>query len=257
MPDVFGEHLTLEELGKLAGQHPTTVHLRLKRGQSVGQILATPVRQRSTFIGERFGRLRVLTELEERTAAGKRRYRCECDCGDTKEVIGADLKSGRTTSCGCAKKEATRAARVRGAEDLTNKTFADGWITVLGPGKFVLVSKGSGERRRIREWRCKCKCGTPFETKAAQLRAGQTTSCGCRKKALTVARAKAGAPRHNFFGEHLTLAEIAEVTGVEGPTIAYRMRRLEMTAEQAATTGPLRRYAERPKSRRAAAREAA
>lgn len=256
---IFGEELDVADLAELAGITTSAVHVRLNKGMSPLAVAVTPKVQAEgvEMIGARFGRLVVLSEEPEKTAAGKRRVRCQCDCGSTTVVVGADLRSGRTISCGCAKREATAWARMREAEDITGQTFADGGVTVLGPGDFALVGKGGGQRRRVRQWRCRCRCGKLFQAKAAALKKGQVTSCGCRKVALTSERMKATALRYNFFGERLTLAEIAEATGMEAPTIAYRMRRLGMSAEQAATTAPLRRLSERPRGRRGAAREAA
>lgn len=50
--------------------------------------------------GKRFGRLTVL----ERRGTAKDRHivwKCACDCGKFVDVIGRDLKSGHTKSCGC------------------------------------------------------------------------------------------------------------------------------------------------------------
>ncbi len=54
--------------------------------------------------GQRFGRL-VVTGLGEPTPAGRRRWRCACDCGGTAVAGGCDLAAGKVVSCGCAKRE--------------------------------------------------------------------------------------------------------------------------------------------------------
>ena len=62
--------------------------------------------------GKRFGRLTVLEMGESRYQPnGKRRifWKCKCDCGKIKEVEGASLREGRTTSCGCYRDEHNRA----------------------------------------------------------------------------------------------------------------------------------------------------
>ncbi len=58
--------------------------------------------------GQKFGRLTVLYFHSER---GKhvRLWTCRCDCGITKVFIGAQLRDGRTTSCGCYRIEQKRA----------------------------------------------------------------------------------------------------------------------------------------------------
>jgi len=53
---------------------------------------------------QRFGRLVVSHDTGER----KHRqvvWHCRCDCGNEVNVVGYDLTSGRTTSCGCYQRE--------------------------------------------------------------------------------------------------------------------------------------------------------
>ena len=68
------------------------------------------------IMGQKFGKLTVI-ERAENTKAGKTRWLCQCDCGNRKVVTGSDLRSGHTTSCGCAHYEKTTLI------DLTGKKF--------------------------------------------------------------------------------------------------------------------------------------
>ena len=61
--------------------------------------------------GRRFGRITVLER------SGTYRYpnggcqavwRCRCDCGEVFETVGGYLLQGRTTSCGCYRRERMR-----------------------------------------------------------------------------------------------------------------------------------------------------
>jgi len=55
-------------------------------------------------INQKFGRLTVKTEAEpyiSRKGKKQRKWLCECECGNTKEVLQQALKSGSTISCGC------------------------------------------------------------------------------------------------------------------------------------------------------------
>lgn len=52
------------------------------------------------LVGMRFGRLTVLEEIPERRNE-KIVYKCICDCGNVKDIVGASLKCGLTQSCGC------------------------------------------------------------------------------------------------------------------------------------------------------------
>lgn len=52
--------------------------------------------------GQRFGRLTVISRAEN-SRDNHVRWNCRCDCGNVAEAVRAGhLKSGNTTSCGCA-----------------------------------------------------------------------------------------------------------------------------------------------------------
>lgn len=62
------------------------------------------------LVGQRFGRLVVIKRVDGYTTPnGKKRSKwlCQCDCGNTKEVLGSSLKNGHTKSCGCIHDEKT------------------------------------------------------------------------------------------------------------------------------------------------------
>lgn len=64
----------------------------------------------TSIVGNRYGRLTVLSQAETRILGGKRRtnWLCACDCGNQIEVIGESLKSGNTRSCWCLHAEKSR-----------------------------------------------------------------------------------------------------------------------------------------------------
>ena len=53
--------------------------------------------------GQRFGKLTVVRKTEQRKY-GVRLWECVCDCGNASFVSSFNLKSGRTTSCGCSRR---------------------------------------------------------------------------------------------------------------------------------------------------------
>ena len=114
--------------------------------------------------GNRYGRLTVLYRSEDKTANGKIKWHCRCDCGKEIDVSGYSLRSGNTTSCGCYAKEVWSNAHFK---DEVGKTY--GFLTVID-----LVQKSP---RAI--WRCKCRCGNIVEVSGTDLRSGNTKSCGC------------------------------------------------------------------------------
>lgn len=59
-----------------------------------------------SIIGTRFGRLTVLGRSEAFNKRGVRLWRCECDCGNTKNIPRSELVNGHTSSCGCLRNTA-------------------------------------------------------------------------------------------------------------------------------------------------------
>lgn len=83
-----------------------TSSLRNGRKQSCGCLHSEKVAERNragvdSLIGQRFGKLVVLSQVESRW--GHARWLCQCDCGNQKEVGSTELKYGQTLSCGCLK----------------------------------------------------------------------------------------------------------------------------------------------------------
>ncbi|MBQ3256555.1 MAG: hypothetical protein IJA67_03975 [Oscillospiraceae bacterium] len=99
------------------------------------------MKTQDSLIGQHFGKLTV-TAAAESDKHGKRRWLCTCDCGKECTVLGTNLRSGHTTSCGCAKEN-----------DLTGKHI--GTLTVLERSDQYSTR---GKRKR-RLWKCLCDCG--------------------------------------------------------------------------------------------------
>lgn len=61
-------------------------------------------------IGSRFARLTVIKLTRKSTSRGKSRAAafCKCDCGKIVSVLAFSLTGGRTRSCGCLQREASR-----------------------------------------------------------------------------------------------------------------------------------------------------
>lgn len=54
--------------------------------------------------GQRFGRLVVIKRAADRMKPNGKKlimWKCQCDCGNTKEILGQSLRRGLTKSCGC------------------------------------------------------------------------------------------------------------------------------------------------------------
>lgn len=69
--------------------------------------------------GQRFGKLVVLGRGEDAVSKSGRhriRWECKCDCGKTITAYSENLKSGKTTSCGCYRAELVRGRSVTHGE---------------------------------------------------------------------------------------------------------------------------------------------
>lgn len=99
------------------------------------------MRDYPSLIGERFGKLTVIERVPS-DKNGNRKWLCKCDCGGEHIATTGNLRSGRTTNCGCKK-----------SPDLTGKVF--GRLTVLGRSD----KRNSRGARTTPMWECRCECG--------------------------------------------------------------------------------------------------
>lgn len=65
------------------------------------------------MIGQKFGRLTVIEECKERDKHRHILFKCVCDCGNYVNVLGTELRNGRTKSCGCLQKEKAKEANTK------------------------------------------------------------------------------------------------------------------------------------------------
>jgi len=69
---------------------------------------------RLNLVGKRFGRLLVIRDAGNRIRPDGNKesmWECLCDCGNTKVIMGTNLRWGDTNSCGCYNKEKVKALR--------------------------------------------------------------------------------------------------------------------------------------------------
>lgn len=142
--------------------------------------------------GLRFGRL-VARSLTKGTA-NRGAWLCRCVCGKEVRVAAANLRSGNTTSCGCAK------IHEMPGYDLANQRF--GRLLALAPVRIVKNSRAAWF------WICKCDCGAARQVRASTLRNGASTSCGCRAASVTAERnrthGRSGTRLHRIWKGMLT-----------------------------------------------------
>lgn len=116
------------------------------------------------LIGQKFFRLLVESEAY-RDSLGIH-WNCLCDCGNKCVVIGNNLLSGTTKSCGCYNKEQTSK---REKAEIQGRRFSR-----------LIAEECVGQNAyKNYLWRCRCDCGTYVVVPATRLLTGETQSCGC------------------------------------------------------------------------------
>lgn len=128
--------------------------------------------------GQRFGRLVVIERMPKGKHGEHAKWRCLCDCGNENVVVGTDLRSGHTQSCGCYCRDLNRSMKTK---DMLGQRF----------GKLTVIAFAGVDENNKAEWKCRCDCGNEVIVTGGNLRSGNTTSCGCvHKKQLSERNSK-------------------------------------------------------------------
>lgn len=129
-----------------------------------------PIGTAEDLTGKHFGKLTVLYRVRNTGATRGAKWKCLCSCGNTVEVLAANLKRNHTLSCGCLQKEKTSESRF--INEIGNKY-----------GRLIVIERGedyiSPSKVHRVTWKCKCECGNIVIVDANSLRSGKTLSCGC------------------------------------------------------------------------------
>ena len=126
----------------------------------------------ASLIGKKYGRWTVIEDLGVKNR--ERYYLCQCDCGVQRSVMGRNLKNGRSTSCGCYKKEinSKQMAEQNKKRSLDLRGQRYGMLTPLEPTDQRLSNSIV--------WKCKCDCGNITYVSVDNLRGNHPVkSCGC------------------------------------------------------------------------------
>lgn len=119
------------------------------------------------LVGKTVGKFKVL-EFIGKNEKSVPMYKCKCECGNTVEVNGYNLKSGSSTNCGCVRKETL--SKVKKLEEIPSGTKV-GLLTVL-------YENGKDPSGHYFVYRCKCQCGNEVDIRSTYLRHTKVTSCG-------------------------------------------------------------------------------
>ncbi len=109
-----------------------------------------------------YGRLTVLG-VGKGSNSKKKYWKCLCSCGNITNVETSKLKSLKTISCGCSKKESN-------IKDIEGKLYNN--LTAI---KFEYTKNNKAY------WSFRCSCGKVVTKQAKLVRNGHITSCGCAR----------------------------------------------------------------------------
>ena len=113
---------------------------------------------RKDITGQTFGRLTVLSFVEQK---GKFTYwKCQCSCGNIKIAEGCTLRSGNCKSCGCLKGAPPK-------KNLIGQKF----------GKLTVIQKSISSKKGSLRWDCQCECGRMVMVYSYMLSSGRQTTC--------------------------------------------------------------------------------
>lgn len=121
-------------------------------------------RKQIQLIGRKFGKLTVVSVVSKDNN-GNRKYLCQCDCGQIKQVCSSHLlnKNRGTKSCGCLRSK---------FQDITNKKYGKLFVV-----KFIRFKS----KNKCSMWECLCDCGKTIIVYGSNLRRNNSTCCGCSK----------------------------------------------------------------------------
>lgn len=82
-------------------------------------------------VGNKYGRLFVTSDAGC-DKFGNKQWRCICDCGNAKVIIGTNLRKGLTKSCGCLHKEIAKEEGKKTAKHgMTRTKTYKSWIAMV------------------------------------------------------------------------------------------------------------------------------
>lgn len=207
---------------------------------------SSPAPNRKDETGQRFGRLTVV-KAAGYTRRNQAVWQCLCDCGNTTFVMGYDLRSRNTKSCGCLKRQLVHGY----SGTLIYKRWFGMLSRCYNPASPAYANYGGRGIRVCQEWHLfpnfLADMGSPMGGQSLDRKNNDGHySCGkCAECATNgwpancqwatkyqQARNKRSTRRITAFGKTMVLADWSCFTGISVRAIGDRLRRGQ-TPEQA------------------------
>lgn len=195
--------------------------------------------------GLKFGKLTVVDKATS-TIHGKVRWLCRCDCGKEAIVVGAQLKGGRTKSCGCISSENTTKRNqkhrhsIRGSVSRTYKSWQSMRVRVMNEnnplyryygGRGVKIDKRWDDFEAFLEDMGDRPLGKSLDRINVN---GHYEKSNCRwADKITQANNKRNNVLFEWQGQYLTPRRLSEISGIPAATIYGRLHTLKWPIERA------------------------
>ena len=165
--------------------------------------------------GNIYGRWTVLERDYNKTSkSGDVYWKCRCSCGTEKSIAGHQLRSGRTKSCGCLRKEKfiERVKENALQYDLTGQRF----------GRLTVIKRTDERNHGSVVYECLCDCGNTIKVMSQSLKDGGTRSCGCLQSETSKKIGIQVGLRYDLTGQKFGKLTVLERIRVEGKGIYYK-----------------------------------
>lgn len=197
--------------------------------------------------GQYFGYWKVI-ERSASTKAGDSTWLCECKCGTKKIVLGKGLRTGKSRSCGCMKKEELRERRfVHGKHEtrlyriwhhmilrITNENEKS--YKYYGGRGITVCKEWSESFVEFEKWAIENGYAENLTIDRIDNNKGYSPD-NCR---WATRKEQSNNTRRNYYltyqGETKTISEWAKKTGISKGTLRRRIVELGWSAEKALTT---------------------
>lgn len=154
---------------------------RLRNGETVSCGCYNRTKTFIDLTGMKFGKWTVIGLDQEYNLPNHSTYwKCQCECGNIRSVLGQNLRNGSSKSCGCYNREQASIRMKEYNELQSTIKIGDkyGKLTVL---EYIGLKKQNSRDKNESWYLCECECGTRKEVRGNGLITGQVSSCGCIK----------------------------------------------------------------------------
>lgn len=201
-------------------------------------------RKLSDLTGKKFGRLTVVKRVENK--GHETMWLCRCDCGNQKNITAGNLKSHKTKSCGCIRKEIPNGTR----HSYSNTRIYNLWGCMIqrchnpknpkyvkyGARGIIVCDEWKNDFENFRRWSFANGYNDNLTIDRIDVN-GNYEPSNCR---WTTIKEQANNTRRNHYitykGETKTLKQWSEDLGINYSTLRSRVTSLNWTTEKAFST---------------------